>query len=935
MEDSKKYNETLILPQTSFEMRAKLPEKELETIKFWEDINLWKELREASNGREKFILHDGPPYANGPIHMGTAANKILKDIINRTMQMEGFDAEFVPGWDCHGLPIEWQIEKLYRKKGLNKDKINIKDFRQECRDFAAEWIEKQKRSFIRLFVLADWKNPYLTMDYQAEAIILEEFSKFFLNGSLYRGSKPVMWSPVEKTALAEAEIEYRDILSKSIYVSFPIVKSQMKELSNCSVVIWTTTPWTIPGNQAIAFGENITYVIIEAKIPIIRNNLKQKVLISKSLLEKVISYCNISEYNIIKELVGKSLNGTIALHPLNKVGYKHNIPLLNGEFVDESEGTGFVHIAPSYGEDDFNLAKSNNIEIKDILADNGIYKQEIPLFAGLHIFKVEDEIIKNLQTQNNLIGLREYNHSYPHSWRSKKPVIFRTTPQWFISMEKNNLRKKALDGIEKTKWLPSSSKNRIKKMVSNRPDWCVSRQRTWGVPLTIFINKKTGEPLRDKNIMDKIIAEVKKNGSDVWLSSDVSKFLDNNENLSEYEVVRDILDVWFDSGSTHAFVLENKLKWPADLYLEGTDQHRGFFQSSLLAACGTRGTPPYKEVLTHGFVLDGKGRKMSKSLGNVVKPEDILNKSGADILRLWVATTDYTEDMRIGDEILSNLNDYYRKIRNSFRFILGNIGSTTIKECINYENLDELEKYILAKLSELETLRLTCLKNHTYHTFYKTLFEFCSIDLSSFYFDIRKDILYCNSKDSNERKSVITVLYYLYDYLTTWFAPVLSHTMEECWREFQTEKLKSVHLKLSKKIPENWKNNEIINKWIILKKLRKLVNSAIENVRNQKVIGSSLEAEVYLYLGDKKIQQAFKNIDLKKIFLISNFISLSSMDEHIKGYLFKEKNVEENYAIYVKKTNYLKCLRCWQFSEEVKENERLCNRCKKTLETNV
>tara|TARA_B100001248_G_scaffold262580_2_gene259621 strand:- start:1155 stop:3974 length:2820 start_codon:yes stop_codon:yes gene_type:complete len=933
--DSKKFNDTLILPKTKFEMRANLPEKELNTLSFWRDINLWKSLRNDSKGRKKFILHDGPPYANGPIHMGTAANKILKDIINRSMQIEGFDAEYVPGWDCHGLPIEWQIEKEYRKKGLNKDEVKIEDFRKECREFASKWIEEQKSSFIRLFVLADWDNAYLTMNYKSEATILKEFSKFFLDGSLYRGSKPVMWSPVEKTALAEAEIEYKDINSKSIYVSFPISESDLAELNNSSVVIWTTTPWTIPGNQAIAFGKNIKYSLIEVELPNQDKSQNKKLLLSKNLLKQILQYCNIKKYKLLRDIEGDSLNGTIASHPLYKNGYKNKIPLLDGEFVDESEGTGFVHIAPSYGEDDFNLAKVNQIEIKDVLEDNGVFKEGVPLFSGLHIFKADKEVIESLKTQNHLVGIREYMHSYPHSWRSKKPVIYRTTPQWFISMEKNNLRKKALEGIENTRWLPASSKNRIKKMVSDRPDWCVSRQRTWGVPLTIFIDKETGEPLRDKKIMDNIISEVEKYGSDVWLSSDASKFLNDSKEYSKYEIVKDILDVWFDSGSTHAFVLENKLKWPADLYLEGTDQHRGFFQSSLLEACGTRGSPPYKAVLTHGFVLDGKGRKMSKSLGNVIKPEDILKKSGADILRLWVATTDYTEDMRIGDEILSNLNDYYRKIRNSFRFILGNIGNTTDEDCIDYENLSELDKYILARLADLNILRLNSIHNHTYHTFYKALFEFCSVDLSAFYFDISKDILYCNPVNSEERKSVITVLFHLYDHLTTWFAPVLSHTMEECWQEFKTENLVSVHLKLSKKIHEDWSSNDLIDKWTKIKKIRKKVNSAIENVRNKKLIGSSLEAEVYVYLGDKYLKGLIENIEMKKVLIVSEFVFLNDKDEKIDDSLYEEKDTQEDLLVFVKKTSNLKCLRCWQYDKLVEEGQRLCPRCKKALELNA
>ena len=935
MKDSKKYNDTLMLPKTNFEMRANLPEKEIQTLKFWDDIDLWKSLRDASRGKKKFILHDGPPYANGPIHMGTAANKILKDIINRTMQIEGYDAEFVPGWDCHGLPIEWQIEKEYRKKGLNKDDINIKDFRKECREFASKWIEEQKKSFIRLFVLADWKNPYLTMDYKAEAVILKEFSKFFLDGSLYRGSKPVMWSPVEKTALAEAEIDYKDILSKSIYVAFKIIESKEKELVDSSIVIWTTTPWTIPGNQAIAYGEKITYVLIDIASSNLKSMSNKKLIIAKSLVEKVVDFCNIDKFNIIKEFKGSVLSGTITRHPLYEKGYDNHTPLLKGDFVEENEGTGFVHIAPSYGEDDFNLAKLHNIAIKDIVLDNGVYKENTPLFAGIHVFKADVYVIESLKSEKNLVGEREYSHSYPHSWRSKKPVIYRTTPQWFISMDKKRLREKALKGVENTNWIPPSSKNRIKKMVSDRPDWCVSRQRSWGVPLTIFIDKKTGEPLKDKKIMDKIISEVEKKGSDIWLSSDVTKFLGKDKDPDDYEIIKDILDVWFDSGSTHAFVLEDKLKWPADLYLEGTDQHRGFFQSSLLEACGTRGEPPYKSVLTHGFVLDGNGRKMSKSLGNVVKPEDILKKSGADILRLWVATTDYTEDMRIGDEILSNLNDYYRKIRNCFRFILGNIKNTTIEDCLSYDHLTDLDKYILARLSELNDKRSNAIKNHSYHNFYKSLFEFCSVDLSSFYFDISKDILYCNSLQSKERISIMTILYHLYDNLTTWFAPVLCHTMEETWKEFQTEKIESIHLKVAKKIPNIWKQDELINKWKLIRKLRRLVNTAIENVRNQKLLGSSLEAEIYIFIDDSNLKSILKNIKIKKILMVANFIFLDRFSDKVSDPLYETNIPEENINIFIKKTTFLKCIRCWKFEEEVNADEQLCLRCKKTLEGNV
>jgi isoleucyl-tRNA synthetase len=926
MSEKNKFNETMLLPKTNFGMRGKLPTEEIKMLEFWKEINLWNQLRENSKDKEKFILHDGPPYANGPIHMGTAANKILKDIINRTMQLEGYNALYVPGWDCHGLPIEWQIEKNYRSKGKNKEDIEIKDFRKECRDFATKWIEIQKESFIRLFVLADWDKPYLTMNYEAEAIILKEFSKFFFSGSLYRGSKPVMWSPVEKTALAEAEIEYKDIKSTSIYVAFKVKSSSSLVPKDTSIIIWTTTPWTIPGNRAIAYGKDIEYSlfeVIESEDAQLQSN---KFIIADKLLKNVQEKCKILKLNILKKFKGNDLKNTICSHPFSGKGYDFEVPLISGSFVEEGEGTGFVHIAPSYGEDDYNLALENNIAISDIVKDDGCYKDDTPIFAGVHVFKAHTSVIEKLKEVNSLIGVRDYTHSYPHSWRSKKPIIFRTTPQWFISMEKNNLKKKAEKSIDETDWLPASSKNRIKSMVKNRPDWCVSRQRSWGVPLTIFVNKKTGEPLKDEKVMERIIADVKERGSDVWLSEDPYKYLGDDKDPREYFAIKDILDVWFDSGCSHAYVLEKyNLKWPADLYLEGTDQHRGFFQSSLLAACGTRGSAPYKKVITHGFVLDGNGRKMSKSLGNVVSPEDIIKKSGVDILRLWVATTDYTEDMRISDEILSNLNDNYRRIRNTFRFILGNIGDTEYKDCIDYTQLDEIDKFILSRLFEIANMRETAIETHSYHNFFKALFEFCSVDLSAFYFDISKDILYCNLASDNTRKNKTTVLFYILEYLTVWYSPVLCHTMEEVWKNFKTEDLESVHLRLSKKVHSTWQNKILLDKWSNVKKVRKTVNSAIEIARNEKKIGSSLEVEVVIVSKDKNLNDLIKSVEMDNICIVSSLKILEEANN--SGYISSSKSINPEITVYIYKSKKEKCLRCWQHKDEVKSNDGLCNRC--------
>ena len=928
MSDNNKYNLTMLLPKTDFGMRGKLPTEEVKMMEFWNNIELWKKLREQSKDKKKFILHDGPPYANGPIHIGTAANKILKDIINRTMQFEGYNSLYVPGWDCHGLPIEWQIEKQYRKKGKKKEDIDIKDFRNECREFAQKWIEEQKKSFIRLFVLADWNKPYTTMAYESEAIILKEFSKFFLNGSLYQGSKPVMWSPIEKTALAEAEIEYHDIDSTSIYVAFKVKNSPNKLLENTSVIIWTTTPWTIPGNRAIAFGDSIDYCIFkvqESKNNLIKDN---KYLVAKSLLEEVCDRCNISKFELIKEIKGEELGNTICHHPFSKIGFDYDVPMLKAEFVEDSEGTGFVHIAPCYGEDDYYLALDNNIIIKDIVKDDGCYRDNTPVFSGIHVFKAHLSVIEKLKEQNELLGSREYRHSYPHSWRSKKPIIYRTTPQWFISMKTNNLKDKAMQGIEDTKWIPKSSKNRIQSMVENRPDWCVSRQRAWGVPLTIFINKNTGEPLKDEKVMERIIEDVKRKGSDVWLSENPLKYLEKDYNPDDYYAVKDILDVWFDSGTSHAFVLENNnLSWPADLYLEGTDQHRGFFQSSLLAACGTRGRAPYKSVITHGFVLDGKGRKMSKSLGNVINPEDIIKKSGADVLRLWVATTDYSDDMKIGDEVLSNLNDNYRRIRNTFRFILGNIGSAEIDFSFNYSELEEIDKFILARLYELETIRKKSLNEYAFHIFYKALFEFCSVDLSSFYFDISKDTLYCNDIEDNIRINKIKVLFQILEKLTTWYAPVLCHTMEEVWQKFKTENIESVHLKVFKNPDNIWNNVNLLEKWENIKKIRKVINTAIEIARNEKKLGSSLEANVVLITKEKSILESIKSIEMHNVCIVSSFVVLDNKDKIDDNFISTFSNKEKNVEVFVYKTKYEKCLRCWQYKKEVSINKGLCERC--------
>ena len=672
------------LPKTAFSMKANLPTREPEILKLWQNINLYDELRKSRKGEEKFVLHDGPPYANGNIHMGTALNKILKDIIVRFHQMDGKDSVYVPGWDCHGLPIEWKIEEQYKKNKKNKNEVPIVEFRKECRAFAEKWIDIHKDQFKRLGVVGDWDNYYSTMSFDAEAQIVRELGKFLKEGSLYRGFKPVLWSTVEKTALADAEVEYQDHKSDTIYASFPVKSSNIKELNDSEIVIWTTTPWTIPANKALAYNESLDYLLIEINDDGDFKN--KKIVIADALIDTVVKDTKIQSFKKLKNFKGKDLKGTICNHPFLKLGYEYDIPMLEARFVTTEQGTGIVHCAPSHGPDDFNLCMNNGIKAIETVDGDGKYTKNVALFEGIHIFKSNSIVIEKLKDQKKLLSSGELVHSYPHSWRSKAPLVHRATPQWFISMDSHKLRNKALKAIDETTFYPSKGKERLKSMIETRPDWCVSRQRVWGVPLPIFINKKTSEILVDDEVFDNIAKIYEKEGSDCWFSDDPQKFLGKKYKAEDFEKLSDIVEVWFDSGSTHSFVLEKRkdLKWPASMYLEGSDQHRGWFHSSLLESCGTRDRAPFESILSHGFVVDGKGLKMSKSLGNVIAPEDILKKYGADILRIWVASSNYAEDLRIDYSILDQHAESYRKIRNTFRYLLGNLND-------NFEQID-LEK---------------------------------------------------------------------------------------------------------------------------------------------------------------------------------------------------------------------------------------------------
>jgi isoleucyl-tRNA synthetase len=864
-------NPQINLPKTAFSMKANLPVREPEILEYWKKINLYQELRQSSKGNEKFVLHDGPPYANGNIHMGTALNKILKDIIVKFHQMDGKDSIYVPGWDCHGLPIEWKIEEQYKKNKKNKNEVPIVEFRKECRSFAEKWIEVHKGQFKRLGVIGDWENYYSTMSYDAEAQIVRELGKFLKEGSLYRGFKPVLWSTVEKTALADAEVEYQDHKSDTIYTSFPVKSSRLKELEGSEIIIWTTTPWTIPANKALAYNEALDYVLVQLNDDGDFKN--RKIVIAEALLDSVIKECSIKDYKEIKKFKGKDFKDTICNHPFFNLGYEYDIPMLEARFVTTEQGTGIVHCAPSHGPDDFNLCLNHGIKAIETVDGDGKYTKNVHLFEGNHIFKANPIVIEKLKEQKKLLANGELTHSYPHSWRSKAPLVHRATPQWFISMESHKLRETALKALDETTFYPSKGKERLRSMIETRPDWCVSRQRVWGVPLPIFVNKKTKEILVDDEVNENIANIYEKEGSDCWFSDDPQRFLGEKYNSEDYEKLSDIVEVWFDSGSTHSFVLEKRedLKWPASMYLEGSDQHRGWFHSSLLESCGTRGKAPFESILSHGFVVDGKGLKMSKSLGNVIAPEDILKKYGADILRIWVASSNYAEDLRIDHSILDQHADSYRKIRNTFRYLLGNLNDNFEEidlEKINLSELPELEQFMLHKVYSLNENFKNYFSNYDFHNLYKELLNFCTVDLSAFYFDIRKDSLYCDSKDSKKRQSTIILLNIILKSLLRWFAPILSFTTEEIYRLIMNDN-KSIHLTKFLEFPKDFKNENLNQKWLELIKIRNVCNISIEEKRASKEIGSSLEASLKINL-DKKLNEISKDVDFSELCITSS-----------------------------------------------------------------
>ncbi|MCK0142660.1 isoleucine--tRNA ligase [Aliiroseovarius sp. F20344] len=986
--DTPEYKDTLTLPVTDFPMRAGLPKREPEWLARWEKIGVYDRLRETAGDREPFILHDGPPYANGHLHIGHALNKTIKDMIVRSHQMMGHDARYVPGWDCHGLPIEWKIEEQYRKKGKNKDDVDVVDFRQECRKFAEGWIDIQRDEFKRLGITGNWADPYLTMDFHAERVIAEEFMKFLMNGTLYQGSKPVMWSPVEKTALAEAEIEYHDHKSHTIWVPFSFAKpsallavrdgnlsareqryaktSLAKDLENARVVIWTTTPWTIPSNKAVAYNDKIAYGLyrVDATEEESWTNPGDLYVFADALAEDALGKSRVTEFTRVRDVATSEFDGVILKHPLNGADgadefWDYDVPMIDGDHVTDDAGTGFVHTAPSHGADDYEAFVARNWidRMTHNVGEESEFLPHVPFFAGLQVFdrkgkegKANNAVIAKLVEAGGIIARGRVTHSYPHSWRSKAPIVFRNTPQWFASVDREvgdgqdemgkTIRERALNSIDQlVKWWPQSGRNRLYSMIEARPDWVLSRQRAWGVPLTCFVKKgllptDEGFLLRDPAVNARIAEAFEAEGADAWYADGAKeRFLGNEHNADEWEQVFDVLDVWFDSGSTHSFVLRDRADGTpdgiADVYMEGTDQHRGWFHSSLLQACGTKGRAPYKNVVTHGFTLDEKGMKMSKSLGNTIVPEQVVKQYGADILRLWVAQTDYTVDQRIGPEILKGVADSYRRLRNTMRFMLGNLHGFDDSERVDVADMPELERWVLHRLAELDHVVREGYRTFDFQGVFSAVFNFATVDLSSFYFDIRKDALYCDGADSLNRRAARTVLDILFHRLTTWLAPVLVFTMEDVWLERFPGEDSSVHLVDFPDTPADWLDEPLAAKWAGIRQVRRVVTAALEIQRRDKVIGASLEAAPVVHVRDEDVLTSLKSVNFADVSITSQ---VQLTNDPLPSEAFRVPEVE-GVGVVFEKASGEKCQRCWKILPDVGSHNHkgVCGRCDEAL----
>ena len=988
------YKETLNLPETEFPMRAGLPKREPEWLDRWARLGIYDRLREEAGDRKPFILHDGPPYANGHLHIGHALNKTIKDMVVRSHQMMGHDARYVPGWDCHGLPIEWKIEEQYRAKGKNKDEVPVIDFRQECRRFAEGWIDVQRDEFKRLGVTGNWADPYLTMNYHAERVIAEEFMKFLMTGTLYQGSKPVMWSPVEKTALAEAEVEYHDKESFTIWVKFKVSDFETHEVYRASeeesseareavvktaeetrekflgayVVIWTTTPWTIPSNKAVVFGEDFDYGLYE----IVDTpgecwvSKGERYILADKLAAQTFARARLEEghWRRVSDVTPHQLAAMTLQHPLagaegSEGEWDDPRDFRAADFVTDEEGTGFVHCAPSHGMEEFELYRELGMLDQVItynVMEDGSFREGLPFFGGRSILKPNGKegdankaVIDKLVEVGGLLARGKIKHSYPHSWRSKAPVIFRNTPQWFASIDRavgdghddygTSIRERALNSIDKlVKFTPQSGRNRLYSMIESRPDWVLSRQRAWGVPLTCFV-KKGAMPtdpdflLRDDAVNARICEAFEAEGADAWYEDGAkARFIGDAANPDDYEQVFDVLDVWFDSGSTHAFVLRDREDGAADgiadVYLEGTDQHRGWFHSSLLQACGTKGRAPYRNVVTHGFTLDEKGNKMSKSLGNTVAPDDVVKQYGADILRLWVAQTDYTGDQRIGPEILKGTADSYRRLRNTMRFMLGALGHFEESDRVAASEMPELERWVLHRLAELDQVVQEGYRAFDFQRVFQAIFTFCTVDLSAFYFDVRKDALYCDG-DTARRRAARTVMDLLFHRLTTWLAPILVFTMEDVWLDRFPGEDSSVHLQDMPETPADWRDAGLADKWAKVRAARRVVTAALEIQRTDKVIGASLEAAPVVHVEDTEMLEALKTVAFEDLCITSDILLTA---DPAPQEAFRMAEVP-GVGVVFEKAEGEKCQRCWKILPDVGTHKHpgTCARCDEAL----
>ncbi|ETX30549.1 isoleucine--tRNA ligase [Roseivivax isoporae] len=987
------YKDTLNLPRTDFPMRAGLPKREPGWLERWERIGVYDRLREKP-GRPPFTLHDGPPYANGHLHIGHALNKTIKDMIVRSHQMMGHDARYIPGWDCHGLPIEWKIEEQYRAKGLDKDEVDVVDFRQECRKFAEGWIDIQRDEFKRLGITGNWAAPYLTMDYRAERIIAEDFQKFLMSGVLYQGSKPVMWSPVEKTALAEAEVEYHDKESFTIWVKFRVTDFSMPELDvsdeeatddereavvrakaeareafvGANVVIWTTTPWTIPSNKAVVFGADFAYGLYE-----VTETPEEcwaapgdRFILADRLAAQTFAKARLSDgqWRRLRDVTPEQLGAMTLAHPLAGAegsGGEWDGPrdFRAADFVTDDEGTGFVHCAPSHGMEEYDLYRGLGMLEQVItynVMDDGSFRSDLPFFGGARILRENGKegdankaVIDKLAAVGGLLARGKIKHSYPHSWRSKAPVIYRNTPQWFAAIDRpvgdgqdtygTTIRERALRSIDElVTWTPRSGRNRLHSMIAARPDWVLSRQRAWGVPLTCF-TRAGGKPtdpdflLRDPAVNARILEAFEAEGADAWYKPGAKeRFLGDDHDPAQWDQVFDILDVWFDSGSTHAFVLRDRADGTedgiADVYMEGTDQHRGWFHSSMLQACGTIGRAPYRNVVTHGFTLDAKGNKMSKSLGNTVVPDEVVTQYGADILRLWVAQADYTADQRIGPEILKGTADSYRRLRNTMRFLLGAVSHFSEADRVAPAEMPELERWVLHRLAELDVRVREGYRSFDFQGVFRTLFDFCTIDLSAYYFDIRKDALYCDG-DTARRRAARTVMDLLFHRLTTWLAPVLVFTMEEVWLERFPGEDSSVHLQDMPETPAGWRDDALAAKWARVRQARRVVTAALEVQRTDKAIGASLEAAPVVHVEDTEILAALRDVPFDDICITSG-IALSGDPVPSDGFRLAES---PGIGVVFERADGGKCERCWKILPDVGTHRHpaVCARCDAAL----